>query len=101
TGPWVPEEKLTPAPGRGQMSQLPTGPVTIGCDEPCAYDNEQPRHEIWQAGGRIARHPVTNAQYLALMEDGGYQRAELWSAAGWAWLRDRRVNCPAAWRRAE
>lgn len=100
TNHWTPGKKLTPASGTGKASRLPTGPVTIGCDEPCAYDNEQPRHEIWQASGRIARYPVTNAEYLGFMEDSGYRRPELWNAAGWAWLRDTRANCPAAWRRS-
>lgn len=101
TGQWTPGGKLTPASSVGKGIQLPAGPVTIGCNEPCAYDNEQPRHEAWRAGGRIALHPVTNAEYLAFMEDGGYRRPELWSATGWAWLRNTRVNCPAQWRRSE
>ncbi|HET8701540.1 MAG TPA: SUMF1/EgtB/PvdO family nonheme iron enzyme [Nitrococcus sp.] len=100
-GLWLPNKKLAPASGTGKAIQLPEGPVTIGCDEPCAYDNEQPRHEIWRAGGRIAAHPVTNAEYLAFMLDGGYRRPQLWSAAGRAWLADTQTDCPATWRRSE
>jgi iron(II)-dependent oxidoreductase len=28
---------------------------------------------------------VSNAEYLAFMEDGGYRRQALWSDAGWQW----------------
>ncbi len=33
----------------------------------------------------IAKYPITNAQFTRFMQDGGYQRQELWSEAGWAW----------------
>jgi iron(II)-dependent oxidoreductase len=49
-----------------------------------AYDNERPRHEVELGGYRIDRAPVTNAQYREFVEDGGYDRRELWSDAGWA-----------------
>ncbi|MDN5848148.1 MAG: SUMF1/EgtB/PvdO family nonheme iron enzyme [Nitrococcus sp.] len=100
TGPWTPNSTLTPASRGDEAIHLPAGPVKIGCDEPYAYDNEQPRHENWRASGRIAVRPVTSAQYLAFMEDGGYRRSELWSEAGWAWLCHTRVDCPALWRRS-
>ncbi|MDN5872604.1 MAG: SUMF1/EgtB/PvdO family nonheme iron enzyme [Nitrococcus sp.] len=98
--PWTPTGKLTSASRSGETAPLPARSVMIGCDKPYAYDNEQPRHEILGAGVRIAARPVTNAQYLAFMEDGGYRRSELWSAAGWEWLANSRVDCPALWRRS-
>ena len=97
---WTPENRLTSIRGVAKPLRLPTQPVIVGCDEPCAYDNEQPRHEIRRSGGHIAQYPVTTAEYLAFMEDDGYRRSELWSTAGWAWLRDTRVDCPAPWRQA-
>jgi formylglycine-generating enzyme required for sulfatase activity len=33
----------------------------------------------------IARYPVTNAQFAACVEDGGYDEPALWTEAGWAW----------------
>lgn len=101
SGPWAPRRTLTAASRVGKAIQLPAGSAMIGCDEPYAYDNEQPCHEICQSGGRISQQPVTNAEYLAFMEDGGYRRSELWSTAGWAWLCNTGANCPALWRRSE
>ena len=46
-------------------------------------------------GGRapfwIDVHPVTNGEYLSLIDAGGYARRELWSEAGWALARPRRA----------
>jgi iron(II)-dependent oxidoreductase len=51
--------------------------------EDFAYDNERPRHAVRLGAYRIDRAPVTNAQYLEFVEDGGYERRELWSEDGW------------------
>ena len=44
---------------------------------------------------RIDRAPVTNAQFLAFVEDGGYRRRELWSEQGWAHPRARGLGAAA------
>jgi ergothioneine biosynthesis protein EgtB len=56
----------------------------IGHDEAgFAYDNEGPRHRVYLEPFELASRLVTNADYLAFMEDGGYRRAELWLSLGW------------------
>jgi ergothioneine biosynthesis protein EgtB len=47
------------------------------------FDNETPRHRVLVGAYELAARPVTNAEYLAFMADGGYARAELWLADGW------------------
>ena len=48
---------------------------------------------------RIGRYPVTNSQYQAFMDEGGYSQPEKWwSEAGLAWLREEGVTEPALWR---
>ena len=48
-----------------------------------AYDNESPRHrgfvEEFQLGSRL----VNNGEYVEFIEDGGYERPELWLSDGW------------------
>ncbi|MEO0442261.1 MAG: ergothioneine biosynthesis protein EgtB [Pseudomonadota bacterium] len=51
-----------------------------------AFDNEQPRHPVYLAKARIASRLVTNGEYLAFINDKGYQNPEFWLADGWAWL---------------
>ncbi|KAA6186599.1 SUMF1/EgtB/PvdO family nonheme iron enzyme [Thiohalocapsa marina] len=47
-----------------------------------AYDNELPPQAVPLSAYRITRAPVSNAQYLAFMQAGGYQDAALWPEAG-------------------
>jgi iron(II)-dependent oxidoreductase len=59
-------------------------PVQIGFEgDGFAYDNERPRHRVELAGYRIDRAPVTNARFREFVDDGGYERRELWSPEGW------------------
>jgi formylglycine-generating enzyme required for sulfatase activity len=41
--------------------------------------------------------PVTNANFLAFVNAGGYANRELWSEEGWTWLQSERVQHPAFW----
>jgi iron(II)-dependent oxidoreductase len=62
-----------------------------------AYDNERPRHAVELAAFEIDAAPVTNAAYRRFVEAGGYERRELWSAAGWAWRTAEGAERPLYW----
>ncbi len=64
-----------------------------------AYDNEGPRHRVYVHPAEIADRLVTNAEYLAFMEDGGYRRPELWLSMGWAEVSRRGWTEPFYWER--
>jgi iron(II)-dependent oxidoreductase len=82
----------------GEYAVVPAGPFIMGTDDRSgAYDNEQPAHEVDLPRYRIDLMPVTNAQYLAFMRDGGYDRHELWTDEGWRWLHEARVTHPLHW----
>ena len=71
-------------------------PAEIGFDgDGFAYDNERPRHRVELGAYRIDRAPVTNAQFLEFVEDGGYRRRELWSHGGLGAARARGLGAPA------
>ncbi|TWB37583.1 ergothioneine biosynthesis protein EgtB [Nitrospirillum pindoramense] len=65
------------------------------------FDNEGPRHKVWLEAFEIADRVVTNADYLAFMEDGGYRRADLWLSDGWAAAQAQGWQAPLYWRRGE
>lgn len=65
---------------------LPGGSFLMGTDDRTrAYDNERGRHEVSVAAFDIERYPVTNRRWARFMDDGGYERPELWSAEGNIW----------------
>src|SRR5207237_749963 len=47
----------------------------------------------------IARAPVTQAEFAAFVEEGGYQRREFWSEPGWRWRQAEDARQPVYWRR--
>jgi gamma-glutamyl hercynylcysteine S-oxide synthase len=65
--------------------------------EDFAYDNERPRHAVQLGAYRIDRAPVTNAAYLEFLEDGGYERRELWSKDGWEFREREGWERPLYW----
>jgi len=56
-----------------------------------AYDNETPRHRVFVEAFELASRLTTAGEYLAFMEDGGYNRPELWLSDGWA------ARCAHGW----
>jgi len=44
---------------------------------------------------------VTNAEYLAFIEAGGYRDPGLWLAEGWDWIRAQGIEAPLYWRREQ
>ena len=48
-----------------------------------AFDNESPRHRHYLRAFELASHLVTNRDYRAFIDDGGYRRPELWLSEGW------------------
>ncbi|MBY5934715.1 ergothioneine biosynthesis protein EgtB [Tateyamaria omphalii] len=49
-----------------------------------AYDCEGPRHKTYLAPFEIADRPVTNRDWIAFMQDGGYEDTRLWLMEGHA-----------------
>jgi ergothioneine biosynthesis protein EgtB len=66
-----------------------------------AFDNEQPRHRVLLEPFEMASRPVTSAEYLAFIEDGGYERPEFWLSDGWYTLSDQRWRAPLYWERED
>jgi len=65
------------------------------------YDNELPRHRVFEDAFELADRLVTNAEYLAFIEDGGYRRPELWLSDGWSTVCQEGWSAPLYWRRGD
>lgn len=74
------------------------GVVKIGYEgEGFHFDNEGPRHRAYRQAGSLANRPVTNAEYLAFIQDGGYRDAMLWLSDGWATVNAEGWQHPLYW----
>ncbi len=79
---------------------VPGGPFVLGVDgteEPWSLDNERPAHVVDLPAFRIARFPVTNAEWLAFIDSGGYAEPGCWSARGWAHRVAAELERPLFW----
>jgi gamma-glutamyl hercynylcysteine S-oxide synthase len=61
------------------------------------FDNEKWAHAVEIAPFRIAKAPVTNAEFAAFVEEGGYRRREFWCVPGWEWRERAGAEHPAYW----
>jgi ergothioneine biosynthesis protein EgtB len=76
--------------------------IEVGFDgEGFCFDNELPRHQSFLKAFALADRLVTNGEYSQFVEDGGYQRPELWLADGWACAQNNNWTSPLYWRERE
>jgi iron(II)-dependent oxidoreductase len=69
-------------------AEIPGGTFILGASPGATFvfDNEKWAHPVEIIPFRIARAPVTNGEFAAFVDDGGYRRREFWSDEGWHWL---------------
>jgi ergothioneine biosynthesis protein EgtB len=89
-----------PQPGHdGSYLSLGEGIYTVGHDGTgFAFDNESPAHRALVGPVRIARALVTNREWLAFIDDGGYATPTLWLSDGWATVVNEGWTAPCYWR---
>lgn len=94
-----PRRAATDAPIGGDI-RFDGGLVEIGHDGAgFAFDNEGPRHPVFLPPFALARDLVTNGDWIAFIEAGGYARPELWLSDGWATVKAEGWTAPLYWRR--
>jgi len=65
------------------------------------FDNESPRHRVFLQPFRIAVRPATCGEYLAFMDDRGYERPELWLSDGWKAVQTHHWTAPLYWEKSD
>src|SRR5919112_486927 len=102
---YKPESRVELPTGRAperEMIYIPEGKFVMGTDDHArALDNERNAHVVDLSGFLIDATPVTNGAYLRFVEEGGYERSELWSPAGWEYIREERISAPKHWYQPE
>lgn len=87
--------------GRGtfELGAAPRGAAALATPGGFVHDNERWAHRIALGPFRLARAKVTQGEFAAFVDDGGYARRELWSDAGWRWREEEGATLPLHWRR--
>ena len=70
-------------------------------DRSFCFDNESPRHDVLLRDFSLASRLVTNGEYLAFIEAGGYREPSLWLSDGFSWLRQSGTEAPLYWVRRD
>jgi ergothioneine biosynthesis protein EgtB len=62
-----------------------------------SYDNEGPRHRALVLPFSLSNRLITNGEFLAFMDAGGYTRPEYWLSLGWTTVNEQRWRAPLYW----
>jgi ergothioneine biosynthesis protein EgtB len=79
---------------------VPAGRATLGArpgEIPFGWDNEFPGAIVQVPAFAIDAHDVTNEQFLAFVEAGGYEHPEFWTPDAFGWLRNEGITHPRFW----
>lgn len=78
---------------------IPSGDFTMGSlfSDPHAQTDEQPQHTVYLDAYQMGKYEITNAQYLAFMDAGGYGDSTYWTAEGWIWRTTYNITEPYWW----
>lgn len=61
------------------------------------FDNELGHHSVYLQGAELGDRLVTNGEYLAFIEEGGYRQFHHWLADGWDWVNRTGAIAPLYW----
>ncbi len=87
------------AQGLREFVDVPAGIHAVGHEGAgFCFDNETPRHDELIPDVRIARHLVSNAEWLEFIAAGGYTTPSLWLSDGWAAVQAEGWQAPGYWR---
>ena len=89
-----PSAERDPAP-RDDAS-IPGGSWRLGAspEERFAFDNEQDLHPVEIEPFAMATTPVTETEFAAFVDDGGYSKRALWADEGWQWREEAGAEHP-------
>jgi iron(II)-dependent oxidoreductase len=98
-------EPVTTGPSPARMwVDVPRGQAVLGVDrerEDFSWDNERPAHAVDVDAFRIARHNVTNEEFIDFVSDGGYSEPRWWRTEDWAWVHAQKITHPPFWARRD
>jgi ergothioneine biosynthesis protein EgtB len=93
----IEEIEKTPAI-QSKWISIDQGVYEIGFEsEGFCFDNELNRHKVYLNSFKIASELVTNQEYLAFINDGGYKNFRFWHSEAWDWIQKNQAKAPMYW----
>lgn len=71
------------------------------CGDGFCFDNEGPAHPILLQPFKLCDRLVTNGEWIAFIDDGGYTMPELWLSDGWHAVATRGWEAPGYWEKID
>ena len=92
-------DNLAVEPG---MMKIPGGLYELGFSgSDFCYDNEVPEHKTYLNAYEIDTYPVTNKQFMAFIDAGGYEDYRFWLSDGWDVVNEKKWDAPLYWQKME
>jgi gamma-glutamyl hercynylcysteine S-oxide synthase len=94
-------DAVSAAPRPGTVS-IPAGRATLGAERDevaFGWDNEFDSFQAHVPAFDIDVYDVTNGEYHAFIDAGGYDTPEWWTPEGWQWRVEHEVRHPLFWER--
>lgn len=89
----APENALIPVAGKTLTLGKKAEDLTYG------WDNEYGELTVEVDNFEVAQYLVSNQEYLAFVEDGGYHNIDYWTEEGQQWLAFTKATMPRFWRK--
>lgn len=94
---YAPSEGTAP---ENQWIDVPGGTANLGKSEDFptfGWDNEYGSLTVEVDEFQATQNLITNQEFLAFQQSGGYHNAELWTEKGWKWRSEFKVEHPRFW----
>jgi ergothioneine biosynthesis protein EgtB len=92
-------DNLAVEPG---MMKIPGGLYELGFSgSDFCYDNEVPEHKTYLNAYEIDTYPITNKQFMAFIDAGGYEDYRFWLSDGWDIVNEKKWDAPLYWQKIE
>ena len=88
--------------GESGFLSIEEGIYQVGYDgDGFCFDNELSRHRVFLEACEIQKNLVTNGEFIDFIENGGYDRFELWHDDALAWKKENGISHPLYWQKID
>lgn len=79
--------------------RIEAGVYDIGAEKSgFSFDHERPQHKVMLPAFEIRASLITNDEYIAFINAGGYRDYRYWLSEGWEWVKRENISAPLYWR---